>query len=123
MATRLNRPPEELLHRLHVSRTFTVHQPETLITERIRSALNTYASRILIAPAFLHNLYDEDVALPEALRIFKKALAHLRALADTGTLVLVICPAPTARGESGRTIRLPNRDRLLDALIAARQGH
>lgn len=99
-------------------RTFTVHQLEALVTERIRSALHTYASRILIASGFLHNLYDEDVDLREAWRIFRKALAHLRALADAGTLVLVVCPAPTARGEPGRTIRLPDRDRMLETLIA-----
>ena len=50
------------------------------------------------------------MALPEAWRIFRKTVAHLRALADAGTLVLVICPTPAAR--------LPDRDRLLDALIA-----
>lgn len=110
IATHLNKRPEELLDRLHISRTFTVHQLEALITERIRAALNTYASRTLIASGFLHNLYDEDVALREAWRIFRKAVAHLRALADAGILVLVICPTPSAR--------LPDRDRLLDALIA-----
>lgn len=111
VATRLNRPPEELLNRLHISRTFTVHQLEALITERIAGALDTYASRILIASGFLHNLYDEDVELREAWRIFRKAVAHLRALANAGTLVLVICPTPA--------VRLPDRDRLLDALITA----
>ncbi len=118
VATRLNRQPKDLLDCLHISRTFTVHQLEALITERIAGALNTYASRILIASGFLHNLYDEDVTLQETWRVFRKTVAHLRALADTGTLVLVVCPTPTARGEPGRTIRLPDRDRLLDALIA-----
>jgi hypothetical protein len=110
VATRLNRQPAELLDRLHISRTFTVHQLEALITERIRAALTTYTSRTLIASGFLHHFYDEDVALREAWRIFRKAVAHLRALADTGTLVLVICPTPA--------VRLPDRDRLLEALIA-----
>ena len=110
VAMRMNKPPEELLDRLHISRTCTVHQLEALITERIASALRTYGSRILIASGFLHNLYDEDVAPREAWRIFRKAVAHLRALADAGTLVLVVCPTPAAR--------LPGRDGLLDTLIA-----
>ena len=118
VATRLNRQPKELLDCLHISRTFTVHQLEALITERIARALHTYASRILIASGFLHNLYDEDVAPLEAWRIFRKAVAHLRALADAGTLVLVVCPTPAARSEPCRTIRLRDRDGLLDALIA-----
>jgi hypothetical protein len=118
VATRLNRRPEELFDRLHISRTFTVHQLEALITERIARALHTYASRILIASGFLHNLYDEDVAPLEAWRIFRKAVAHLRALADAGTLVLAVCPTPAARSEPCRTIRLRDRDGLLDALIA-----
>jgi hypothetical protein len=118
VATRMNKPPEELLDRLHISRTCTVHQLEALITERIARALHTYASRTLIASGFLHNFYDEDVAPREAWRIFRKAVAHLRALADAGTLVLVVCPAPAARGEPSRTIRLRDRDGLLDALIA-----
>jgi len=118
VATRLNKPPEELLDRVHISRTFTVHQLEALITERISEALKTYAARILVASGFLDNLYDEDVELREAWRIFRKVTAHLRALADEGSLVLVVCPTPGARGEPGRTMRLPDRDGLLDALIA-----
>ncbi len=44
---RFNRTPEELLDRLHISRTFTVHQLEleALVTERIPSALKTYSPR------------------------------------------------------------------------------
>ena len=109
VATRLNRPPEELLDRIHVSRTFTVHQLEALITERLSDALTTYASRVLVASGFLDNLYDEDVELQEAWRVFRKATAHLRALADGGSLVLVVCPAPA--------VRLRDRDGLLDALM------
>jgi len=45
VTTRFNRTPEELLDRLHISRTFTIHQLEALITERIPSALKTYDPR------------------------------------------------------------------------------
>lgn len=110
VATRLNRPPEELLDRIHVSRIFTVHQLEALITERLSDALTTYASRVLVASGLLDNLYDEDVELREAWRVFRKATAHLRALADAGVLVLVVCPAPA--------VSLRDRDGMLDALIA-----
>jgi hypothetical protein len=110
VATRLNKPPEELLDRIHISRTFTVHQLEALITERLSDALTTYASRVLVASGLLDNLYDEDVELREAWRVFRKATAHLRALADAGVLVLVVCPAPA--------VSLRDRDRMLDALIA-----
>jgi hypothetical protein len=109
VATRLNRPPEELLNRIHVSRTFTVHQLEALITERLSDALKTYASRVLVASGFLDNLYDEDVEPREAWRVFRKATAHLRAIADSGSLVLVVCPTPGAR--------LRDRDGLLDAVV------
>jgi len=109
VATGWGRRPEELLDRIHVSRTFTVHQLEALITERLSDALKTYTSRVLVASGFLNNLYDEDVELREVWRIFRKATAHLRALADAGVLVLVVCPAPAAR--------LRDRDGLLDALI------
>jgi len=95
VATGWGRRPEELLDRIHVSRTFTVHQLEALITERLSDALKTYTSRVLVASGFLDNLYDEEV--------------ELRALADAGVLVLVVCPAPAAR--------LRDRDGLLDALI------
>jgi len=118
VATRWGRQPAELLDRIHVSRTFTVHQLEALITERLSDALKTYTSRVLVASGFLNNLYDEDVELREVWRIFRKATAHLRALADSGALVLVVCPAPAARGEPGRTMRLRDRDGMLDALMA-----
>ena len=110
VATGWDRRPEELLDRIHVSRTFTVHQLEALITERLSDALKTYASRVLVASGFLDNLYDEDVELREAWRVFRKATAHLRALADAGVLVLVVCPAPAAR--------LRDRDEMLNALMA-----
>ena len=118
IATRWGGRPEELLDRIHVSRTFTVHQLEALITERLSDALKTYTSRVLVASGFLNNLYDEDVELREVWRIFRKATAHLRALADSGALVLVVCPDPAARGEPGRTMRLRDRDGMLDALMA-----
>jgi len=110
VATGWDRRPEELLDRIHVSRTFTVHQLEALITERLSDALKTYTSRVLVASGFLNNLYDEDVELREVWRIFRKATAHLRALADSGALVLVVCPDPAAR--------LRDRDGMLDALMA-----
>ena len=80
-----------MLNRIYVSRTFTVHQLEALITERLSDALKTYTSRVLVASGFLNNLYDEDVELRETWRVFRKATAHLRALADSGALVLVVC--------------------------------
>ena len=110
VATRWGRQPAELLDRIHVSRTFTVHQLEALITERLSDALKTYTSRVLVASGFLNNLCDEDVELWEVWRIFRKATAHLRALADSGALVLVVCPDPGAR--------LRDRDGMLDALMA-----
>ena len=110
VATRLNRQPAELLDRIHVSRTFTVHQLEALIVERISGALKAYASRVLVTSGFLDNLYDEDVELREAWRVFRKVTAHLRALADSGALVLVVCPDPA--------VRLCDRDGMLDALMA-----
>jgi hypothetical protein len=109
VATGWGRRPEELLDHIHVSRTVTVHQLEALISEGVSEALTTYTSRVLVASGFLDNLYDEDVELREAWRVFRKATAHLRALADAGVLVLVVCPAPAAR--------LRDRDGLLDALI------
>jgi len=118
VATRLNRQPAEMLDRIHVSRTFTVHQLEALIVERISGALKAYASRVLVTSGFLDNLYNEDVELREAWRVFRKVTAHLRVLADSGALVLVVCPDPAARGEPGRTMRLRDRDGLLDALMA-----
>lgn len=110
VATRWGRQPAELLDRIHVSRTFTVHQLEALITERLSDALKTYTSRVLVASGFLNNLYDEDVELREVWRIFRKATAHLRSLADSGALVLVVCPDPA--------VRLRDRDGMLDALMA-----
>jgi len=110
VATGWGRRPEELLDRIHVSRTFTVHQLEALITERLSDALKTYASRVLVASGFLDNLYDEDVELREAWRVFRKATAHLRAIADSGSLVLVVCSTPA--------VRLRDRDGLLDAVVA-----
>jgi len=45
-------------------------------------------------------------------------MAHLQVFADAGTLALMVCPAPAAHLCNSRQVRLPDRDGLLDALIA-----
>ena len=87
----LTQSPEELLGRVHISRAFTCHQLEALITGRLEEALRHYDSRSLMLSGLLDTLYDEDVSDGEAWKLFQRIAATLRALRSQGVSMVALC--------------------------------
>ena len=91
-ARRLDQSPEELLSRVHISRAFTCHQLEALITGRLENALRRFRSRSLMLSGLLDTLYDEDVSHGEAYTLFRQIATKLRSLRGQGVRMMVLCP-------------------------------
>ncbi len=118
----LGQSPEELLGRIHISRAFTCHQLEALITGRLSDALRRLHSRSLLLSGLLNTLYDEDVSHGEAWKLFHRIVATLRSLRRQGVSMVGLCPeasAPIAmrrrflaelKGEADRVMRAETND-------------
>lgn len=88
----------ELLDAIHLSRVYTCHQLEALFTEHLRQAVTAFRPRAVLCLGLLDTLYDEDVSVAEATRIFRRLRISLIALSHH-LPILAACPAPpTAAG-------------------------
>ncbi len=117
-ARRLDQSPEELLSRVHISRAFTCHQLEALITGRLENALRRFRSRSLMLSGLLDTLYDEDVSHGEALGLFRRIVATLRVLRSQGVRMMVLCPETSAPLRQ-RRVFLAELQREADRVIRA----
>jgi len=82
-----------MLDALRLSRVYTCHQLEALITEHLRPAIATLRPRAILCLGLLDTLADEDVSSAEATRIFRRMLPVLREI--SGHLpILAACPDP-----------------------------
>jgi hypothetical protein len=90
----LNMDTRALLQRIHLSRAFTVHQLEAVISDRLKGALQKYGSRMLLVSGLLDTFWDEEVPLWEASRILRKVMGKLRQIAVMGCRVVLIAPDP-----------------------------
>ncbi|MDA2917240.1 hypothetical protein MYX64_10435, partial [Nitrospinae bacterium AH_259_B05_G02_I21] len=91
----LGQSPEELLDRVHISRAFTCHQLEALITGKLKEALRRFGSRSLLLSGLLDTLYDEDVSHGEAWKLFRRIVTALRSLRGQSVNMVVLCPEAT----------------------------
>jgi len=94
LSQKLNQDPQDLLRRIHLSRTFTVHQMETVIRHRLETGLQTYHSRLCLISGLLDPFYDEEVPSWERLRILKKIMIKLCILAGQGYQIVVLAADP-----------------------------
>jgi hypothetical protein len=121
VAKKINRPPRELLSRIFISRVFTCHQMETLISERLEGTIMKFQSQIVILSGLLHTFYDEDVPIMEAFRLLKKILKKLKAVAERH-LILALCPDPPARVSQRRFFLTLLKNQALRVIEARYQG-
>ena len=91
------------LSRLLVSRAFTCHQMEALLSRRLPAALARERARIALVLGLPETFGDEDVPYAEACRVFRGCLSALRRLSREGTRVVLA-------GEWGGTL-LPSAGR------------
>jgi len=82
-------PPGVLLKRISVARAFTCHQLATLIRERLDPLVPPGASPlvVLLGPGTM--FFDEDVPGEEAVLLFRKMLAKIRAMSQKNVFFLM----------------------------------
>jgi hypothetical protein len=88
--------PKAILQRLHLSRAFTCHQLETLIAERLPSAIARYRPGLVVVSGWSHLFHDENVPAREAFRILQHTGRRLRSLAEVGQPILATHPEEPA---------------------------
>ena len=92
LAKDAGQPPKAILQRLHLSRAFTCHQLETLIAERLPSAIARYRPGLVVVSGWSHLFHDENVPAREAFRILQHTGRRLRSLAEVGQPILATHP-------------------------------
>lgn len=92
IARRAGLVPEELLSRIHISRAFTCHQMQALVTDRLGHAFRKFDTNVAIVSGLLDTFYDQDVPFGEAHDLLKATTAELARLARRGARILIACP-------------------------------
>lgn len=92
LARKAGLPPKVLLDEVRISRVFTCHQLEALISGRIQRSLRQCGSKTVLFSGLLDALLDEDVSSAEAHRIFALIPPLLRGLSADGVVPLCVCP-------------------------------
>ncbi len=89
----------EALSRIRVSRAFTCHQVEALLTRKLPGALERFDARLSLILGLPETFADADVPYAEACRMFRNCISSLRGVALAGTrVVLVGRGEPPAKG-------------------------
>jgi hypothetical protein len=81
---------EEALERIRVSRAFTCHQMEALLSRRLPGALSRFDARLALILGLPESFSDADVSYAEACRVFRNCLSALRRVALSGTRVVLV---------------------------------
>jgi hypothetical protein len=79
----------EALSRIRVSRAFTCHQMEALLS-RLPEALSRFDARLALVLGLPETFADADVPYAEACRVFRNCLSALRTLSRGGTRVVLV---------------------------------
>ncbi|RJP17771.1 MAG: hypothetical protein C4529_14165 [Deltaproteobacteria bacterium] len=80
----------EALSRIRVSRAFTCHQMEALLSRRLPGALSRFDARFALVMGLPETFSDADVPYAEACRVFRNCLSALRRIARSGTRVVLV---------------------------------
>lgn len=81
---------KEALSRIRVSRAFTCHQMEALLSRRLQGALSRFDARLALVMGLPETFSDADVPYAEACRVFRNCLSALRMIALSGTRVVLV---------------------------------
>lgn len=86
--------PRALLDEIRISRVFTCHQLEALLSGRLGMALRQFHAKAVYFAGLLDPLLDENVPRAEATRILRLIPPHLQRLTAGGIMTLVACSEP-----------------------------
>lgn len=84
--------PRAVMQRLHLTRAFTCHQLETLIVERLPSAIAHYRPGLVVISGWSHLFHDENVPAREAFRLLQNTARRVRSLTEAGQPILATHP-------------------------------
>jgi Rad51 len=90
--------PRLALAQVQVSRAFTCYQLVEII-ERLSRRANTINCSGIVCLGLLGTLYDEDVAWPEAQRLLREVIAHLKLLAERRPVIVTVRP-PSSKAQN-----------------------
>jgi len=77
------------LSRVRVSRAFTCHQMEALLSRRLPEALPRFGARFVLVLGLPETFADADVPYAEACRVFRGCVGSLRRLARAGARIVL----------------------------------
>jgi hypothetical protein len=100
-----------VLDAVHLSRVYTCHQLEALLTEHLQPAIASRHPGAVLCLGLLDTLYDEDVPATEAARIFRRIAAAILEAAPH-LPILAVCPDPDVPGGGLDSARGTFRHRL-----------
>lgn len=100
-----------VLDAVHLSRVYTCHQLEALLTEHLQPAISAFRPGAVLCLGLLDTLYDEDVPAIEAARIFRRIAAAILEAAPH-LPILAVCPDPDVPNGGMDDVRGTFRDRL-----------
>lgn len=89
VAAYLGMPAKILLHRTHVTRSFTAFQTEAAITTKLPRFLATHPCRIVVILGLLDTYYDEQVKPHECRQSLHRIIHTLRELVKKNIHVLI----------------------------------
>ena len=82
--------PEGTLRRIHVSRAFTYHQLNRLITEKLPHAIDQFNAKLAVISDITQLYCDPDIKnKQEALDVFRKNIRSLAALAEQKSVLIL----------------------------------
>jgi hypothetical protein len=90
--------PRLALAQVQVSRAFTCFQL-TEIVERLGHRAETLSCAGIVCLGLLGTLYNEDVAWPEAQRLLREVIAHLKVLAERWPVIVTVRP-PSSKAQN-----------------------
>ena len=96
LARQAGQPPKAVMQRLRLSRAFTCHQLETLIVERLPSAITHFRPGLVVISGWSHLFHDENVPAREAFRLLQNTVRRIRSLTEAGQPILATHPEEPA---------------------------
>ena len=96
LARQAGQPPKAVMQRLRLSRAFTCHQLETLIVERLPSAITHFRPGLVVISGWSHLFHDENVPTREAFRLLQNTVRQIRSLTEAGQPILATHPEEPA---------------------------
>jgi hypothetical protein len=97
-AREMNLDPRLVLAQVQVARAFTCYQLVAIV-ERLSRRVETLSCASLVCLGLLGTLYDEDVAWPEAQRLLREVIAHLKVLAERWPVIVTVRP-PSSKAQN-----------------------